>query len=131
MVDSDLVRISISGLSVDVYLGVHDSEQRKPRRVSVDVEFEYKCPATDSLAAALDYRAVRDQVLAAVEKRRFQLVETMASTILDAIRREPKATWVSVRVHKPGALRQANSVAARVQWRQAGRQEIADRPLGS
>jgi FolB domain-containing protein len=127
MANPGLVRISINGLSVDAYLGVHDSEQRKPRKVSVDIEFEYQAPTTDSLAEALDYRALRDRVLAAVEKRRFQLVETMAKAILDAIRQEPRATWVSVRVHKARALGQADSVSALVQWRRGEEQEIADR----
>ena len=120
MLDPSLVRVSIEELSLDAYLGVHDSEQQKPRRISVELEFEYRRPATDALAAAIDYRAVRDTVLAAIANRRFRLIETIASTILDAIRAEARATWVSVRVHKPDALRQAKSVAALVQWEQGG-----------
>ena len=113
----EMVRVSIEGLSVDAYLGVHDSEQRKPRRICIDLEFEYKRPIDDSLPAAMDYRTVRDRVLSALQNRRFQLVETIAETILNAIRDDPRSTWVAVRVHKPGALRQARSVAALVEWK--------------
>ena len=81
MVDPDRVRVSIEGLSADAYLGVHDSEQQKPRRILLDVDFEYKCPPTDSLATAIDYRVVRDTVLSTIANRRFQLVETMARLV--------------------------------------------------
>lgn len=119
MLDPSLVRVSIEELSADAYLGVHDSEQQRPRKICVDLEFEYKRPTIDSLAAAIDYRTVRDKVLSVIENRRFQLVETIAETILDAVKDEPRVTWVSVRVHKLGALRQAKSVAALVEWRRA------------
>lgn len=119
MLDRSLVRVSIEQLRADAYLGVRDSEQQKPRRVCVDLEFEYQRPATDSLAAAIDYRGVRDKVLSAIKSRRFRLVETLAETILDAVKDEPRAAWVSVRVHKLGALKQGKSVAAQVEWRRA------------
>jgi dihydroneopterin aldolase len=124
MLDSSLVRVSIEELSADAYLGVHHSEQRKPRRIYIDLEFEYERPAADSLAAAIDYRIVRDKVLSVLENRRFKLVETLAETILDAVKDDPRATWVSVQVHKLGALRQAKSVAALVEWR---RPEVSKR----
>ena len=119
MLDPTLVRVSIEELSAEAYLGVHDSEQQEPRRICVDLEFEYKRPKTDSLAAAIDYRTVRDKVLSAIENRRFKLVETIAETILDAVKEEPRVTWLSVRVHKLGALKQAKSVAALVEWRRS------------
>ena len=117
MLDSSMVRVSIEELSVDAYLGVHDSEQRKPRRICIDLEYEYTRPTTDTLIAAVDYRDVRDKVLAAIENRRVKLVETLAQTSLEVVKKESLVTGISVRVHKLGALRQAKSVAALVEWR--------------
>jgi dihydroneopterin aldolase len=119
MLDRILVRVSIEELWADAYLGVHESEQQRPRRIYIHLEFEYKRPAIDSLAAAIDYRGARDKVLSAIKNRRFQLVETLAETILDTVKDEPRATWVSVRVHKLGALKQGKSVAALVEWTRA------------
>jgi 7,8-dihydroneopterin aldolase/epimerase/oxygenase len=119
MLDPGLVRVTIEELSVQAYLGVHDCEQQKPTEVKIDLEFEYKRPTTDTLGAAIDYAALRDTVLSAIKNRRFALVETVAETILDAVKIEFQMTWVSVRVRKLGALRQASSVAAFVEWCQA------------
>jgi dihydroneopterin aldolase len=113
------VRICIEDLLVTAYLGVHDSEQERPREVPVCIEFEYEAPEGDNLAQAVDYRVVRDKVLAAVENRRFALVETMAKTILEALRREPRIVRILVRVRKTKALKQAKSVTAVVEWNRA------------
>ena len=119
MLAPGLVRITIKELSVPAYLGVHDFEQEKPTRVCIDLEFEYKRPASDTIADAIDYAGVRDRIFSAIENRRFGLVEIVAETILDAVKVEPRMTWVSVRVHKLGALKQALSVAAFVEWSRA------------
>jgi FolB domain-containing protein len=110
------VRICIEDLLVKSYLGVHASEQEKPREVPVYLQFEYKSPASDNLMEAVDYRQIRDLVLAAVENRRFALVEIMAKTILDALKTEPRIVRVLVRVSKTKALKQAKCVSAMVEW---------------
>ncbi len=110
------VRICIEDLVVKAYLGVHASEQQNAREVLVYLEYEYKSPASDNLAEAVDYRLVRDKVLAAVENRRFALVEIMAGTILDAVRSEPRVLRILVKVTKAKALKQARSVAAMLEW---------------
>ena len=116
MRNSNRVRVRIEDLLVNAYLGAHAREQKKRRRIPVYLEFEYEQPSTDSLALALDYRDVRDKVLAAVERQRFCLIETMARAILDAVRSEPRVSRVCVRVEKTGALKQARAVTAVVEW---------------
>jgi FolB domain-containing protein len=111
-----VVRVSLEALSVQTYLGIHESEQQAPREVIIDVHFEYDRPAADSIEASIDYRWVRDRILAAVENRRFGLIEVLGETILHAVRTEPRIRWASVRVHKIRALRQAASVTALVEW---------------
>jgi FolB domain-containing protein len=110
------VRICIEDLRVRAYLGVHASEQEAPREIPVYLEFEYESPGSDSLAEAVDYRAVRDKVLSAVENRRFALVEIMAKTILDAVKTEPRIVRILVRVSKTKALKEAKCVSAIVEW---------------
>ena len=110
------VRICIENLLVKAYLGVHASEQETPREIPVYLEFEYESPRTDSLSEAVDYRLVRDRVFAAVENRRFALVEIMAKTIVDAVKSEPRIVRVLVRVSKTKALKQARSVSATIEW---------------
>jgi len=59
---------------------------------------------------------VRDKVLAAVESRRFCLVENMARAILDEVRKQPRITRIYVKVTKSKALQQARAVTAAVEW---------------
>ena len=110
------VRICIEDLRVKAYLGVHASEQAAPREVPIYLEFEYEIPGSDSLADAVDYRAVRDKVLAAVENRRFALVEIMAKTILESVKSEPRIVRALIKVSKTKAVKQAKSVSAMVEW---------------
>jgi FolB domain-containing protein len=114
--NSNQVCVRIEELLVNAYLGAHAREQKKRRRIPVYLEFEYEQPSTDSLALALDYRDVRDKVLAAIEKRRFCLIETMARAILDVVRSEPRVSRVCVRVEKTRALKQARAVTAVAEW---------------
>ena len=117
--NSKYVRVCVEELTVNAYLGAHAREQKKRRRIPVYLEFEYAQPAGDSLALALDYRDVRDKVLAATGKRRFCLIETMARAILEAVRSEPRVSRVCVRVEKTKALKQARAVTAVVEWNRA------------
>lgn len=117
MRNPNVVRVCIEDLMVNAYLGVHDSEQEKPRKIPVYLEFEYECPSSDSLARAIDYRRVRDSVLAATEGKRYALVEIMAKTILQAVTNEPRIVRAFVKVSKMKALKQARSVSAMVEWK--------------
>jgi FolB domain-containing protein len=119
LLNSNLVRVCIEELLVNAYLGVHAAEQEKRRSVPVYLEFEYEQPPDDSLAAAVDYRKIRDRVMAAIENQRFCLVETMARKILDAVRGDPRISRVFVKVSKTKALSQAASVSAAVEWTRA------------
>jgi len=116
VLNSNLVRVCIEELLVNAYLGAHAYEQKKRRRIPIYLEFEYEQPGTDSLASAVDYREVRDRVLAAVESRRFCLVENMVRAILDEVRKQPRITRICVKVTKPKALKQARAVTAAVEW---------------
>lgn len=117
MLERDVVRVCVEALSVQTYLGIHDFEQEKPRDVYVDVQFDYARPKEDQIEAGIDYRWVRDAVLTSAQGGRFGLLEILAETILKAVTAEPRMLWVSVRVHKMAALRQAKSVTALVEWK--------------
>lgn len=66
-------------------------------------------PSDDDLASTIDYSQVADLVVATVESGPYQLIETLAQAIAQAILdRQPLASSVEVTVHKPSApLRQA------------------------
>jgi len=113
------MQISIEQLMVKVYVGVHEAEQRKLRSISVDIRFDYEPGGVDDVSAAVDYEDIQKRVLEATDKKRFRLIETLAKTILEAVKRDSRISSVAIAVHKPGALHGARSVSVSAEWRRA------------
>lgn len=88
------------------------------QKVRVDLEMEADCRAAglaDEFSGTLDYRAVAKRVQSLVEGSSFQLVEALAESIAATILQDfPKASSVTVRVAKPGAVRWAESVGVEI-----------------
>jgi dihydroneopterin aldolase len=82
--------------------GVNDDERRDGQTFLVDVTLEVKEPQEDSIDATVDYRHVRDLVLAVNEQTGYRLLETFAGAIADALVADASIEQVRVRVRKPG-----------------------------
>ena len=80
-----LPRLFLRNLQVSARLGIHDFE-RKPQRVLVNVDLYLDpgtLPKTDRIAEAVDYDAVRTDIVALAASRHFNLQETFVHAILD------------------------------------------------
>jgi dihydroneopterin aldolase len=80
-----LPRLFLRNLAVSARLGIHDFE-RAPQRVLVTVELYLDpatLPKTDRIAEAVDYDAVRSDIVALAASRHFNLQETFVDAILD------------------------------------------------
>lgn len=107
------MEIHIHRLPADVSLGVYDWEKRAPRRVVIDVWLRVDgtaAAASDSLEDTIDYAGVEQTILRVAGLKHYQLVETLAAAIGQALLAEPLLQEVTVRIEKPGALAQAESV---------------------
>lgn len=111
-------RVFIAGLEVYCIIGLQTWERQVKQKVHIDLTLETDtrpAAASDTVADALDYRAVAKRVLELVEGSSFQLVETMADRIASTVLAEfPRAETVTVRVAKPGAVRFAESVGVEI-----------------
>jgi 2-amino-4-hydroxy-6-hydroxymethyldihydropteridine diphosphokinase len=65
---------------------------------------------TDQPEDALNYRTITKAIIAHVESSHYKLVEALAAAVARICVVDYGAAWVQVRVHKPGALRFADSV---------------------
>ncbi len=65
---------------------------------------------TDNPDDAFNYRTVTKAIIKHVEESHYALVEKLATAVAGIVVVEHGAPWVQVRVHKPGALRFADSV---------------------
>ncbi|HKJ70142.1 MAG TPA: dihydroneopterin aldolase [Gammaproteobacteria bacterium] len=110
--------VFISDLRVEAVIGIFDWERRIRQTLSVDIELATDCAAAaaaDDVAEATDYKAVAKRVVAFLQESQFQLVETAAERTAEMLRTELGASWLRLRLHKPGALRDARDVGVAIE----------------
>ena len=110
-------RIVIRELLVRAVLGVDDEERREMQDVLVTVTLHAdlrRAGKSDRLEDAIDYRAIKKQIMAAAEGSRFKLVEALAERIAALCLGHAGVRRVDVLVEKPGSLRFAKSAAVEI-----------------
>ncbi len=95
------VLVELAGLEIPGRHGVDDWERENEQPFLYDVELELAEPSTDSIEETVDYREVVDLVRAVSESTQFQLLESMAAAVADALLERFPADRVRVRVRKP------------------------------
>ena len=105
--------VFIKGLKAKATIGVFDWEQQIRQNVILDIDLRTdvaRAAASDTLAEAVDYKAISQRVVEFVESSKYQLVESLAEEIARIIREEFSVSWVRVRIAKPFAVRTAQEV---------------------
>ena len=98
-------------------IGLHDFERAEKQRVLIDVELRLDAgnePTADTVADTLDYDEVRNAVISIAEARHYDLQETLARHIFDAISAMRDVTGVSVQTQKPDVYPNCKTVAYRL-----------------
>jgi 7,8-dihydroneopterin aldolase/epimerase/oxygenase len=80
---------------------VDDWERENEQPFLYDLELELAEPRADLIEETVDYREVVELVRAVSEGRQFQLLESMAAAVADALLERFPAERVRVRVRKP------------------------------
>jgi len=70
---------------------------------------------TDDIADTVDYKMLKDRIVAFVEPSAFNLIESLAEGVARICLEQAGVAGVTVRVDKPGALRFARSVAVEIE----------------
>ena len=103
----DLDRISLKGVRARGFHGVFDSERVDGQEFVVDVDLGVisvaKAAMTDELAHTVDYGAVAQEVVSAVEGPPMNLIEKLAVLIAERCLTFDHVRAVRVTVHKPQA----------------------------
>jgi len=95
------VIVELFGLEMFGHHGVLESEQREGQTFLYDVTLEIDEPAADRVEETIDYRDVAAKVEEVSDSQRFQLIETLAGAVADALVDAFPVVTVSVRVRKP------------------------------
>lgn len=105
--------VFIEQLTVMTVIGVYDWEQDRQQKLVFDIEMGWdNRPAarSDDVADCLSYADVSETVLSFVSSNRFALVERVAEEVADLLLQRFSLPWVRIKLSKPGAVPQANSV---------------------
>ena len=109
--------VFLSEVEVICSIGLHDFEKAAKQRVLIDVEVRLDPdnePNADNVADTLDYDTVRNAVITLAEARHYDLQETMARQIFDAISGMKDVIGVAVQTQKPDVYPNCKTVAYRL-----------------
>jgi len=94
--------VEVHGLELFGRHGVNDDERGEGQTFLFDVTLEIAEPKEDAIDETIDYRLVRDIVREINEGESYQLLETLAAAVADALNAELRVKRVRVTVRKPG-----------------------------
>lgn len=110
--------IRIRGLKTEGVIGVHAWERKLPRVLLIDLDLATdaaRAAKTDALGDALDYHAVSLAVTTLVAEGKAQLLETLAEQLAAMLKERFGVSWLSLTVHKPGAVPAAAGVSVSIE----------------
>jgi D-erythro-7,8-dihydroneopterin triphosphate epimerase len=110
-------QIAISDLRFRCIVGLGEDERQEKQDVIVQIVLFVDLRAagrSDAIEDTVDYKALKKDILAAVEPSRFRLIEALAQCIADICLSRSRVERVTVTVEKPGALRFARTVSVRL-----------------
>lgn len=115
--DAPLDRIHIRDLAARCILGIFPEEREKMQEVILNITLYAdlrEAGRTDRIEDTVDYKAIKQGVLALVEDSQCFLVEHLAELVAGVCLADRRVRRVDVCIDKPGALRFARSVAIEI-----------------
>ena len=110
-------KIHIRDLALKCVIGIYESEREARQDVLINITLHAdlrRAGVTDDFHDTIDYKAIKQRVLALVEGSSFQLIEALAQAIASACLEFDGVEQVDVLVEKPGALRYARTVGVEI-----------------
>jgi dihydroneopterin aldolase/D-erythro-7,8-dihydroneopterin triphosphate epimerase len=117
MFEKPLDRINIRDLQARCILGIYPEERREKQEIVINLTLHAdltKACGSDSIDDTVDYKAIKKNVLALVEKSSCFLIERLAEQVAGCCLANTMVKRVDVSIDKPGALRFARSVALEI-----------------
>ena len=112
--------IEISNLRLRAIIGFSPHERHEPQDVVINLRVgveRQQAGETDNPKDACNYKTLAKAVIQTVENSRYDLVEKLAEEIARTAVIDHQTPYIEVAVHKPGALRRADTVGIRIQRR--------------
>lgn len=116
-------KIYIRDLMSTCIIGTKPEEREKKQEVVINIVLECDLASackSDKLDDTLNYRILKDAIMAFVEKSEFFLIERLADGIAGICLDCEEVSSATVTVDKPGALTGARSVAVEIERSRCG-----------
>lgn len=110
--------VFLHGLEVDCVIGIWDWERQFKQTLAIDVDLATdirNAAQSEAIEDTIDYKAVTKRIMQIAETGGFQLVETLAETIAQAVLSEFDVPWTRVRINKKSAVRQVREVGVQIE----------------
>lgn len=107
-------KIHIRDLKLQCIIGINPEERKEKQTVLINIILHCnleQAGKTDDIKDTVDYKSVKQKIVALVENSSFFLIETLAQNIAELCLAQRGVSEVNVILDKPGALRYARSVA--------------------
>jgi 2-amino-4-hydroxy-6-hydroxymethyldihydropteridine diphosphokinase len=114
--------IVLTGLKVRCIIGIFDWERKRKQDVLLNLKFPVdirKAASRDDIRDAVDYKKISKAAIAFVEKSDYQLVETLADRLADALLSRFQLEEINLSVSKPGAIRGSQNVGVEITRKRA------------
>jgi FolB domain-containing protein len=111
-------KVFIQNLHATVILGIHDWERVTLREIIINVTmFTDTRPAalSDNISDCVNYSDMAKKLRAHAESAARMTVEALANDLAEICLQEPRVVKVILRVDKPGAVTEVDSVAVEVE----------------
>ena len=107
-------RFFLKELNCQASIGIYDAERHAKQTVLIDAELLLRDgtePQTDSVDTTIDYDVIQDTIHKLVGVMHYDLQETLARRIFDALLSLPEVDSVRVRTAKPEAYDDCQQIA--------------------
>ena len=95
-----MTEIEVAGVEIFGRHGVEDDERVRGQIFVLDVWFTVPQPQSDDISATVDYREIRRVAQEVSDAHQYQLLETFAAAVADAILEQLRPERVRVKVRK-------------------------------
>lgn len=112
---SDLV--FVNGLSIDASIGVYEWEKKIKQRLDFDIELGCSLQTagiSDDVNDTVCYATICEVLASIVHSQHFDLLEALAEQICSTLLTQFPIEYVTLRIHKPGAVPNTKSVGIQI-----------------
>ena len=109
--------VFIKSLEVNTLIGVYDWERAIKQSLVIDCEMTCdmsRAGQSDEVAHAINYKTVCEDIERLCHEIKAKLLEKLAHEICDYLLANYPCQSVTLTIHKPNAIKQANSVGVKI-----------------